>query len=236
MREHKRALGAYADRVIASCRNDPPRAAGPLAALMAAQTGGRSLTPQELRGHVLGLFLAGNETTAAALGWALVHAARNRDEWARLRGEPDRVRPFIDETLRVTPPVWGMTRTPTHGHTQLQLADGAVRVRRPEVVTIYLRGMNHNAARWPDPSRFNPDRHVTLDRARDRAVLPFGLGPRSCTGQHLALAEMTAALPALARHGDIEITGDVHEDASFALRVQGGLRGRFVSRGSIATP
>jgi cytochrome P450 len=59
-------------------------------------------------------------------------------------------------------------------------------------------------------------------------LLPFGLGPRGCIGQYLALAEMEAVLPALARRGDVVIDGDSDDDASFALRVRGGLRGRMV--------
>ncbi len=43
------------------------------------------------------------------------------------------------------------------------------------------------------------------------------------------MAEMITTLPLLARHGDIRVDGDITEDASFALRVGGGLQGRFVS-------
>ena len=57
----------------------------------------------------------------------------------------------------------------------------------------------------------------------------FGLGPRGCIGQHLALAELNAVIPSLARRGDVSIDGPVVEDASFALRVRGGLRGRLVA-------
>ena len=97
-----------------------------------------------------------------------------------------------------------------------------------EVVTIYLRGANRDAAIWPDPERFDPDRHLVVEREQSRALIPFGLGPRGCIGQHLAMAEMLAVLPVFARRGDICVDGPVLEDASFALRVRGGLRGRFV--------
>jgi hypothetical protein len=40
---------------------------------------------------------------------------------------------------------------------------------------------------------------------------------------------MEAVLPALARRGDVRVDGEVSEDASFALRVRGGLRGRLVA-------
>jgi cytochrome P450 len=60
-------------------------------------------------------------------------------------------------------------------------------------------------------------------------LLPFGLGPRGCIGQQLALAEMYAVLPALARHGDVVVEQSVNENPRFALRVDGGLKGRFVA-------
>jgi cytochrome P450 len=205
-----------------------------LGALLAARPGGRPLEPQELRSHVLGLLLAGNETTAAALSWAVVHGARNPDAWRRVRAEPARhTQPYLTETLRLTPAVWGIPRVPTRGGVTLSAGDATSRVRRGQVATIYLRGMNRDASRWADPLRFDPARHDAAhpdaDAARPlRALLPFGLGPRGCVGQYLALAEMEAVLPALARRGDVVVDGEVVEDASFALRVRGGLRGRIV--------
>jgi cytochrome P450 len=173
------------------------------------------------------LFFAGNETTAAALCWALVHAAHNRDEWARVRTEPERARPFIDETLRITPAVWGIPRTATRRGVTLQAAEHTLPVRRGQVVMIYPRAMNRDPATWPDPERFDPNRHLAADQEQKPTLIPFGLGPRGCIGQHVAMAEMTAILPVLARHGDVRVDGKTEEDASFALRVAGGLRGRF---------
>ena len=72
-----------------------------------------------------------------------------------------------------------------------------------------------------------PSRHGAAGAEAPRVLLPFGLGPRGCIGQHLALAELAAVLPALARHGEIAVEGTATEDPGFALRVEGGLRGRF---------
>lgn len=227
MRTHRRALERYGDELVAAGRGRAGSEHDVLDALISARPKGKPLRADALRAHVLGLFFAGNETTAAALSWALVHGARNPDEWARLRAEPDRARLFVDETLRITPAVWGFTRTPTRGGVTLSAADHMIRVRRPEVVTVYLRAANRSPATWPDPLRFRPDRHLATDGQPNRALLPFGLGPRGCIGQHLAMAEMVAALPMLARRGDIHVDGEIEEDASFALRVAGGLHGRF---------
>ncbi|MBK5288275.1 MAG: cytochrome P450 [Acidimicrobiia bacterium] len=227
MRGHRRALERYVDGVID--RAEPDELGDTvLGRLRAARTRGRPLDRDAIRGHVLGLLLAGNETTAAALSWVLVHAAQHPDLWREVRRDPERVDPFVSETLRVKPAAWGLTRTPTRSGLTLPAEAGPVRVRRPGVVTVYLRGIHRDPSVWPDPERFDPARHTGEDRDPARHLIPFGLGPRGCIGQHLALAELRAITPALATHGDVQITGTVSEDASFSLRAAGGLRGRFV--------
>ena len=94
---------------------------------------------------------------------------------------------------------------------------------------MYLRGINRDPKLWVDPLRFDPSRHFDAAKEQQRSLLPFGLGPRGCIGQHLAMAEMSAVLPALARRGDVVVDGPITEDASFSMRVRGGLRGRFES-------
>jgi cytochrome P450 len=230
MKRHRAVLNAYADEVIARAKARGRAGDDVLGALLSARPSGKALSPDQLRGHVLGLFLAGNETTAAALSWALVHGARTPDEWARVRDDPDRhTVAFLTETLRLTPAVWGIPRTPTKAGIALTAAGVTTRVRRGQLATVYLRGINRDPATWDDPLRFDPSRHDTGAKEQHRALLPFGLGPRGCIGQHLAMAEMSAVLPALARRGNITIDGVVTEDPSFALRIRGGLNGRFTA-------
>jgi cytochrome P450 len=228
MKRHRAVLNAYADEVIARAQRNRRGEDDVLAALMRARPSGKALAPAKLRGHVLGLFLAGNETTGAALSWALVHGANAPVEWQRLRDEPERrTTPFLTESLRVTPAVWGIPRTPNRAGVTVTAGGLTARVRRGQVTTVNLRGINRDPKVWPDPLRFDPSRHDTDVKEQQRALLPFGLGPRGCIGQHLAMAEMSAVLPALARHGDVSVDGIATEDPSFALRVRGGLTGRF---------
>ncbi len=228
MRAHRGALEQYVDGVIdrAATSDDDETVLG---MLRSARIAGRALDRAEVRGHVLGLLLAGNETTASALSWILVHAAKNPERWAELRRQPERVGAFLTETMRISPPVWGLTRSPTRSGVTLNSGGKAIRVRRPGVVTIYVRGMNRNPDVWADPMRFDPDRHTGEGGGAARNLIPFGLGPRGCIGQHLALAELRAITPALARRGNVVISGGVEEDASFSLRPKGGLRGHFAT-------
>jgi cytochrome P450 len=233
MRVHRAALHSYADEVVAAARNRKESSDDTVGLLLNANPGGRPLSGANLRSHVLGLLLAGNETTAAALTWALINAARHPGEWALLRNDPTsaRARAFIDETLRLTPAVWGFSRRPKRRGVVL----AGDRVARTGVVTVYLRGMNRDPNRWPEPLAFRParHRHTTLDGVSDAegraTLLAFGLGPRGCIGQHLAMAEMIEVLPRLAALGDVRIDQEVVEDPSFALRVKGGLQACFVA-------
>ncbi|MCU1426220.1 MAG: cytochrome [Actinomycetia bacterium] len=228
MRRHRAVLNNYADEVIARAKSAGTTRDDVLGALLDARPSMKALTPTRLRSHVLGLFLAGNETTAAALSWALVHGSLSPEQWTLVRDDPDRYTlPFLTETLRCTPAVWGVPRTPTKGGVTLTSRGHVARIRRGQVATVYLRGLNRDPNTWDDPLRFRPSRHDASAKQDQRALLPFGLGPRGCIGQHLAMGELTAVLPALARHGNITVDGSTTEDAGFALRVAGGLTGRF---------
>ena len=232
MRAHQSELTTYADELLDRLRSadnventDQVDDVGGL--LIRAKIGGRPISKDDQRMQVLGLLLAGNETTAAALSWAIVNAARHPDEWARLRTDAGAVRPFLDETLRLTPAVWGFARRPKVRGVTL---DGH-RIGRNEVVTVYLRGMNRDPTRWMEPLQFRPDRHRAGSPV-DSTMLSFGLGPRGCIGQHLAMAEMLAVLPVLAAAGNFSLDlsrGDLMEDASFALRVRGGLQAMLLA-------
>jgi cytochrome P450 len=229
-RRHRQALEAYADEVIRAHHTHDLGGPTVLSALLGARSAGRSLTPAELRAHVLGLLLAGNETTAAALCWTLVEAAQHPDAWCLVRDDPTQhAGSFINEVLRLHPPAWGLPRTPTRPGTSLASGTNQIRVRRGQVATIYLRAIQRDPTVWTDPLRFDPTRHHT-DRADTLwSLIPFGLGPRGCIGQHLAIAELHAAVPQLAQHGDPSIADTAAEDANFSLRVRGGLTGHFAS-------
>jgi cytochrome P450 len=224
MREHTAVLNAYVDEVIARARAHGHPDDDLLGALLRS-----GMDSKRLRGHVLGFFLAGNETTAAALAWTMVQGAAHAGEWAKVRADPNRwTMPFIDETLRLTPAVWGVPRVAAVRGAEISAGGVSMKMSRSLPVTIYTRGMQRSASVWADPLRFDPARHLAEDKEQQRSLIPFGLGPRGCIGQHLALAEMGIVLPALARRGTFTIDGPTTEDARFALRVGNGLTGRFV--------
>jgi cytochrome P450 len=231
VRRHAAALSDYVAEVIERRRSTGDHQGGDvLDALLAARPNGRPLGKRDLVSHVLGLFLAGNETTATALTWTLVHAAHHPAEWAATATDPTATDHYATETLRLTPAVWGIAHLPTRRGVTLAVTGGSIDFRRTDAVTIYLRGINHDATRWPEPHRFVPSRHTDATVEQRQSLLTFGLGPRGCIGQHLAMAEMTALVPRMARRCEVTIRQPIEYDASFSLRVKGGLTGTLHHR------
>ncbi|MGH9029140.1 MAG: cytochrome P450, partial [Acidimicrobiales bacterium] len=229
MRQRRKVLYGYAEEVVARRRRDDRAHDDVLQALLEARPGGRPLRDREVREQVLGLFAAGNETTAATMGWGMTFGADHPEEWAALRDDPTAAEPYLHETLRLRPQAWGIGRSLKRQLSCVPVGSERYRVRPHHGIVINVWGINRDPKLWPNPTSFEPLRQRSLTKDQERASFPFGLGPRGCIGQQLALAEMLAVLPLLARHGDIRIDGTPVPDPVFTLRVRDGLRGRFTA-------
>lgn len=113
---------------------------------------------------------------------------------------------------------------------------GPIPIGRSSSVTTYLLGINRNPDRWADPLEFRPSRHTSASADQRQSLLTFGLGPRGCIGQHLALAELHSVLPRLARKVSVTIEGRPEPTAAFSLRVRDGLRGTLHPRSTDPSP
>jgi cytochrome P450 len=230
MKGDRRVLETFARDVIAHGRARRACAAPTfdlLDALLDSKPNGKALTETELVGHVLGMMLAGNETTAVTLAWAVVAGAENPAEWERVRNDPSQAERFLQESMRMRPTVWAFSR---QGKLKAQVGGHRNRWNTLTAV-VYLRGMNQREDLWGDPGNFRPDRFDDADSAQKRSLMHFALGPRMCIGMHLAMAEMTAVLPALAQLGNVELdvsAGTPVEDPHFALRAKPGITARFI--------
>jgi cytochrome P450 len=175
---------------------------------------------KELLDQVAMLFLAGHETSAAALGWSLYLIANRPDVQTRMREEADaalgdRAPEFADmrrlpftrdvfqETLRLYPPVAFLARdaaTPT------ELCGESVAAHSQMIVPTWL--MHRHGVYWKDPDQFDPGRFSDPETktARACAFLPFSMGPRVCSGTAFALQEATLALAELVRRFEFSPT------------------------------
>ncbi|MEV0679165.1 cytochrome P450 [Actinosynnema sp. NPDC050436] len=208
-----RAVG----KVVAARRADPADRGDLLSALLDAYDSesigtDRTLSDEEVVNQVMTFHLAGSETTATALAWALHLLATHPDVERRLHAEVDaalggRVAEFADlpalpltgrvltEALRLYAPVWLLTRKVTED-TEL----GGYHLPAGTVVAVCPHLVHHRSDLHPEPERFDPDR---WDPARGTppprtAFVPFAHGARKCIGDRFALVEGTLALASIA--------------------------------------
>ncbi len=155
---------------------------------------GSPMTDAELRDELVTLLVAGHETTATALSWALERLARHPDAWARLRsGDEPYVDAVIKETLRlrpVLPIVLRRLKAP------MEIGGWELPEGVSAVPCIYL--MHRRPDLYPDPLAFRPERFLEQP-AGTYTWIPFGGGVRRCLGASFAQFEMAAVLRVLAR-------------------------------------
>ena len=133
------------------------------------------------------MLVAGHETTVNLITNGLLTLLRHPDELERLRQDPLRAPRLIEELLRYEPPVQFRTR-----RTLSPIDIAGVTIPEGADLVLLLASGNRDAAVFPDPDRFDPDRSGTRH-------LGFGGGLHYCVGAPLARFEAEAALTALAR-------------------------------------
>ena len=208
-----RQLAKLVHAEIARRRDDRTPRDDMLQALLDARDrrSGAAMPDRQLVDEVLTLIVAGHETTASALNWTWYLLALHPDADAGVHAEAAKtaadpayadlerfpyIRQVLDESLRLYPPGWLLTRRALADDT---LGNFDVPAGADVLLSPYL--VHRHPQFWTDPERFDPDRFApTASAARHRsAYLPFGLGPRACIGEHFALVEMIVHVVMLAR-------------------------------------
>jgi cytochrome P450 len=231
---------------------------GPVLDLLASRP---ELTEQEVRDEVMTLLLAGHETTAMALTWAVAAIdqapavrADLEAEWDANRealpaGGPADALPLtmavLAETLRLWPPSWMFSRRILQ---PVVLGGRTVQVGTMCLISPAL--LHRDPRWWAEPERFRPGRWLRrvpgkADRFDPKspgqprgAYLPFGAGPRMCIGEQFAWSEATTMLAELGRRWRIR----VHDAplaagrSSMTLRPNGPVRATTSLRPSRSSP
>ncbi|HMJ34127.1 MAG TPA: cytochrome P450 [Baekduia sp.] len=164
--------------------------------LLARHEDGSEMDGTELRDELVTLLVAGHETTATALAWALERLTRHPAALQRLTeetraGGEEYVDAVIRETLRLRPvlPFVGRKLAQPQTIGGWDLPAGA-RVA-PSIHLVHRR-----PDLYPDPAAFRPERWLGV-RANPYTYLPFGGGVRRCLGASFAETEMRAVLGAI---------------------------------------
>jgi cytochrome P450 len=232
--------------ILAACRADPSRDAPLVHALIATTdpATGRSLSDRDICDDLLIFMLAGHDTTATALTYALWALGHHPDAQDRVAAEalaignraltPNDVPRLeytvrvLHEALRLQPPAAGVGRLAGH-----DLAVDGYRVEAGTFMAVGITALHRNPAFWERPRVFDPDR-FSPENSKDRGrwqFIPFAGGPRSCIGEHFAKLETTLALATIVRCTRIRSAdNDFPVEVPFTTVAKGPIRARVEAR------
>ena len=235
---------------------DPARAAHPqnfLESMIASRDAEGSMYSDDvIFGNAMTMLLAGEDTTAYTLTWAVHHLCDAPEAVDRLRAEADALvgeesvardigaanrllfaGAVANESMRLRP-----VAPLLFVEANRDLAVGDVAIPHGTWMCLLTRPPAMDAHHFAEPDRFRPERWLGEGPAREghepSAHIPFGSGPRICPGRTLAMLEMKVVLSMLFSRFDVERVGaasDVGEVFAFTMAPQ-GVRVRLRARGN----
>jgi len=207
---------------------------------------GAPMGERELIDEVMTLVVAGHETTASGLNWTWYLLSQHPQVESRLHAEIDAAaevpapsltqmeelrytRQVIDESLRLYPPGWVLSRRTIEADV---LGGYPVPAGTNVLLPLYL--LHRHQLFWKDPEAFEPGRFAPGHEAeRPRfAYMPFAAGPRHCIGESFALYEMLVHLYKVARRYRLRYVPDkpLELEAQINLRTRYPLHMRLEAR------
>ncbi len=241
-----RRVKKAADTLIAQRKRHPQ---DDLVGLLTGATdphSGKPLSAREQRDNLTGFFIAGHETTALTLCWALYLLGRVPTIQERVLSEVKAAYPggaiphdclsnlpltraVIDETQRLFPPAALMGRQCAQD-TQI----GGRDIVKGDILTLAIYVMHRREAFWSKPKLFDPDRFLENPslNAKGSAFMPFGGGPRICVAAGFARMEAMMALATIIRDFKVEVADNVYPrpKLTVTLRPEGGIPARLTRR------
>ncbi|KAJ3680949.1 hypothetical protein LUZ60_015438 [Juncus effusus] len=182
------------------------------------------------------MYFAGFETTSVTATWCLLLLASNK-EWQEivrkevfevLNGaalDADNIRHLkmltmvIQETLRLYPPASLILREALHD-INLQ----KIHIPKGTIIQITVSMLHRDADVWgPDADEFNPNRFekgISTACKYPHMYIPFGLGPRTCAGQNLAMVELKTLLANLLGKFSFEISENYVHSPAYRLTIE----------------
>jgi cytochrome P450 len=212
------------NEMLQACRADPNLDAPLVHALIAAADDpetGQALSDDDICNDLLIFMLAGHDTTATALTYALWALGHHRDVQDRVAAEaaaigdrgltPDDVPRLgytvqvLREALRLQPPAAGVARLAVR-----DVPVGGYRIEAGTIMAVGIYALHRDPTLWDRPLVFDPDRfNPEASNGRDRwQFIPFIAGPRSCIGEHFAMLETTLAMATIVRSLEIRSVDD----------------------------
>ncbi|MDR3576382.1 MAG: cytochrome P450 [Anaerolineaceae bacterium] len=231
-----RPLGEIVLEVTTQRRRQNRKDPDMLDVLMGArdQKSGQVMPDRQLVSEIMTLIVAGHETTASTLNWTWYLLSKNSDAEEKLANELNALverevdsfanlpkcaytRQVIEETLRLYPAGWLMTRKALRDD---KLGNYFVPAGTEIYISPYL--IQRSPALWEVPNAFKPDRFDPQQShmRHELAMLPFSAGPRKCIGESLARIEMQIHVMMIAKQLRLRCVSDnsMEIDAGVNLR------------------
>lgn len=205
--------------------------------MLARYDDGTPMSDAQIMSELNVIFLAGHETTAKTLTFALLMLSEHPEIAAELHAEVDRVlggraatladlkaltvtEQIIKETLRLYPAALGVRRVAIE-----DVEIGGYTIPKDSSVTASIWGVQRSADYFPEPLAFKPQRwtpEFEADLPR-YAYLPFGGGPRVCIGNQFALMEAQLVLATLAQRYMLHLQAGVEITPRFQFTLHPGV-------------
>jgi cytochrome P450 len=166
------------------------------------------------------MFVAGHDTTAAALTWTIYLLHNNQDSLNQMQTELNSqwegneisfqtinslpyMKMVIQEALRLMPPVWAFGRK-----TKEEDSIMGFELQKGQSVNIPIYAIHRHPDFWEKPNEFYPE-HFLPEAVKHRdkfAYMPFSLGQHRCIGEYFALMEMQMVLMRVYKNFKIELS------------------------------
>ncbi len=175
--------------------------------ILAGDEDGDALDDTELRDQLVTLLLAGHETTASALSWALYEVGRDpelmsRCQQAAREGDDALLDAVLKESMRLHPVIPMVVRTLMKPATIAGIDVPAGATIGPSIIMAHQKSANH-----ADPWRFRPERFLGQNPPTNTWI-PFGGGVRRCIGAGFSLMEGVAVLREVFASYDVSAVDD----------------------------
>jgi len=211
MKRDRKLLWDTVYRIISDRRKDTAPYDDLLSMLLEVEDAdtGERMSDEQIKDEVVTIFLAGHETTANAMSFALYLLAQYPEARERIAEEYhnvvategslnyqalaklDYTTRVIKEAMRLYPPAWGIIR-----ETMRDATLGRYKIKKGDVVVLAPYAVHRMAEYWPNPEAFDPDRFLPerMKNQHKYTYFPFGGGARLCIGNNFAMMEMQILL------------------------------------------
>ncbi|KAH7652464.1 Isoflavone 2'-hydroxylase protein [Dioscorea alata] len=188
-------------------------------------------TDDVIKGHILIMLTAGNDTTTETIEAAMLLLLSHPEIMKKAKTEIDMnvghdrildesdllklpyLKNIIKETLRLSPPMQGMPPRASSGDCTIQ----GYHVPKGTMLFINVWGIQKDPELWDDAMNFKPERFAREKEEGGIKFIPFGAGRRKCPGEHLGMRIVMAGVGALVQCFDWEMMSKEEVDINSLL-------------------